>query len=41
MIDKKLLSKTEEDSIGDFNDIYDFKTVFDSALTYNDLKKDS
>jgi uncharacterized repeat protein (TIGR04138 family) len=28
MVDKKLLSKTDEDSIDDFKDIYDFQAVF-------------
>lgn len=34
MIDAKLLSKTEEDSIEDFKDIYDFKSVFDKSVEY-------
>ncbi|MFH1778957.1 MAG: Minf_1886 family protein [Candidatus Omnitrophota bacterium] len=34
MTDAKLLSKTETDSIGDFKDVYDFKSVFDKAVEY-------
>ena len=32
MIEKKLLSKTEEDSLADFNDVYDFKAAFANVL---------
>ncbi|MCX5709904.1 MAG: hypothetical protein NT088_04160 [Candidatus Omnitrophica bacterium] len=32
MINKKILSKTEEDSLGDFKDVYDFEAAFSSAL---------
>jgi uncharacterized repeat protein (TIGR04138 family) len=28
MIEKSLLSKTEADSIGDFNAVFDFETAF-------------
>ena len=34
MIDAKLLSKTEEDSVDDFKGVYDFKSVFDKAVEY-------
>lgn len=34
MIKAKLLSKTEEDSIEDFKDIYDFKEAFDGVVEY-------
>lgn len=32
MVERKLLSKTEEDSIADFKDIYDFEAVFGNLL---------
>ncbi len=32
MIDFKLLSKTDEDSLADFNNGYDFKTEFDENM---------
>ncbi|MDD5120416.1 MAG: hypothetical protein PHR84_03810 [Candidatus Omnitrophica bacterium] len=32
MIESKLLSKAEEDSLADFNDVYDFKAVFSNVL---------
>jgi len=32
MIENKLLSKTEEDSLADFDGVYDFKTVFSNVL---------
>lgn len=32
MIEKKLLSKTEEDSLADFNAVYDFKEAFANVL---------
>ncbi len=32
MIEKKLLSKTEEDSLADFNAVYDFKAAFANVL---------
>jgi uncharacterized repeat protein (TIGR04138 family) len=38
MIDKKLLSKTEEDSLEDFRNVYDFKDAFGSVLRENVLK---
>jgi len=34
MIDAKLLSKTEGDSIDDFKGIYDFRVVFDKTVEY-------
>jgi len=34
MIDAKLFSKTETDSIDDFKSIYDFKEAFDRAVKY-------
>ncbi len=38
MIKKKLLSKTEEDSLADFNDVYDFKSAFANVLADNVIK---
>jgi len=32
MIDKKLLSKTPEDTLADFNAVYDFKAAFANVL---------
>jgi len=32
MIEKKLLSKSDEDSLADFNDVYDFKAAFANVL---------
>ena len=32
MIEKKLLSKTEEDSLQDFDAVYDFKAAFSNVL---------
>ena len=32
LIDKKMLSKTDTDSIDDFRDIYDFEVVFGNVL---------
>ncbi|MDP2927834.1 MAG: hypothetical protein Q8N80_03420 [Candidatus Omnitrophota bacterium] len=32
MIEKKLLSKTKEDSLFDFDAVYDFKTAFSNVL---------
>lgn len=32
MIEKKLFSKSEEDSIGDFSDVYDFNVVFRNII---------
>lgn len=32
MVDKKLLSRTETDSIDDFKDVYDFKSAFGNVL---------
>lgn len=34
MIDAKLLSKTEEDSIDDFKGVFDFKSAFDKTVEY-------
>jgi len=39
MVEKKLFSKTEEDSLADFKDVYDFKTAFSDVLTYNVIKE--
>ena len=33
MIEKKLLSKTEEDRLADFNAVYDFKAAFGNVLS--------
>jgi len=38
MIDKKLLSKTEEDSITDFSDVYDFEVAFANVLRDSVIK---
>ena len=38
MIDKKLLSKTEEDSIADFKEVYDFEAVFTNVLRDSVIK---
>ena len=32
MIEKKLLAKTEDDSLADFNAVYDFKSAFANVL---------
>ena len=32
MIEKKLLSRADEDSLADFNDVYDFKAAFANVL---------
>jgi len=32
MIDRKILSKTDEDSIDDFKDVYDFEVAFGNIL---------
>lgn len=34
LIEVKLLAKTEKDSIGDFNDVYDFKKAFAGPVEY-------
>lgn len=34
LIDAKLLSKTEGDSLDDFKDVYDFNKTFDRAVKY-------
>lgn len=33
LVDADLMIKTEEDSLGDFTDVYDFKDAFSTALT--------
>ena len=38
MIEKKLLSKTEEDSITDFNDVYDLESVFANVIRDSVIK---
>jgi uncharacterized repeat protein (TIGR04138 family) len=38
MVDKKLLSKTDTDSIDDFKDVYDFVTVFGNVLGDSAIK---
>ncbi len=38
MVDKKLLSKTDEDSIEDFKDVYDFEVVFGNVLRDSVIK---
>jgi len=35
MIDKKLLSKTEEDALEDFNAVYDFEGAFANVLEHS------
>lgn len=32
MVDKKILSKTDKDAIGDFNDVYNFEAVFGNVF---------
>jgi uncharacterized repeat protein (TIGR04138 family) len=32
LIEKKILSKTDEDSLDDFRDVYDFREAFDNSL---------
>ena len=32
LIDKKILSKTDSDSVDDFNDVYDFQSAFGNVL---------
>jgi uncharacterized repeat protein (TIGR04138 family) len=39
MIEKKLLAKTESDSINDFKDVYDFKVVFSDVLRESIIKE--
>ena len=34
LVDIGLMRKTEEDSLGDFKDVYDFKTAFDTKLIF-------
>lgn len=34
LVEEKLLSKTQEDSIEDFKDVYDFKEAFNRAVRY-------
>lgn len=38
MLAKKLLSKTEEDSLKDFKDVYDFEVVFANVLRDSVIK---
>jgi len=38
MIEKKLLSKTKEDSLADFNAVYDFKEAFANVLVDSVIK---
>ena len=38
LVDKKLLSKTEEDSITDFKDVYDFEHTFGNILRDSAIK---
>lgn len=38
MVDKKLLSKTDEDAIEDFKDVYDFQRVFGNVLRDSVIK---
>ncbi len=38
MIEKKLLSKSQEDSLADFNDVYDFKAAFANVLADSVIK---
>ena len=35
LVDAGLLGKTEEDSLSDFNDVYDFGDVFDDQYDWN------
>ena len=39
MIDKKVLSKTENDSMGDFKDVYDFEKTFGNILRESVIKE--
>jgi len=39
LIDKNLLSKTGEDSIGDFRDVYDFESAFGNVLRDSVIKE--
>lgn len=39
MVENKLLSKTEQDSINDFKDIYDFNAVFSNVLSDSVIKE--
>ena len=38
MVDKKLLSKTAEDSVDDFKDVYDFQAAFGNVLGDSAIK---
>lgn len=38
MVDKKLLSKTQEDSIDDFKEVYDFQAAFGNVLGDSRIK---
>ena len=39
LIDKKILSKTDEDSLQDFKDIYDFSAAFGNIWESNPIKE--
>lgn len=39
LIEKKILSKTQEDSLGDFKDVYDFEVVFSDILRKTIIKE--
>ncbi|MDD4954057.1 MAG: hypothetical protein PHG40_04015 [Candidatus Omnitrophica bacterium] len=39
MVESKLLSKTDQDSVNDFKDIYDFDTVFSKVLNDSVIKE--
>lgn len=39
MIERKLLSKTDEDSIDDFKNVYDFEAVFSNVLRDSVIKQ--
>jgi uncharacterized repeat protein (TIGR04138 family) len=39
MVDRKLLSKTDEDSVDDFKDVYDFEAVFGNVLRDSVIKE--
>jgi len=39
MIERKMLSRTEQDSIDDFKDVYDFRAVFGNVLRDSVIKE--
>lgn len=39
LVKKKVLSKTDTDSLGDFKDVYDFEVVFGNVLRDNVIKE--